>query len=216
MSISTSSGWWQLQQLSSRRCCVSTNAFFAAADRGSVAARKACSGCQWLPPRAVEVATPLDRSVALTLCFCYRCMCRYYGCGSPFPVGLQGSGLRVLDLGCGTGRDCYVCAALVGEKGFVTGEQAGTAACTNIWRARMHVCTKAAALQAHALHLRHLPVDGYTCVGCAHTTREVLNVVSLLKNGQVLFKGPCGLCCTRDTRPEACCAVCSWHVQGWT
>lgn len=48
-------------------------------------------------------------------------MCRYYGCGSPFPVGLQGSGLRVLDLGCGTGRDCYVCAALVGEKGFVTG-----------------------------------------------------------------------------------------------
>jgi ubiquinone/menaquinone biosynthesis C-methylase UbiE len=46
---------------------------------------------------------------------------RYYGCGSPFPVGLQGSGLRVLDLGCGTGRDCYVCAALVGEKGFVTG-----------------------------------------------------------------------------------------------
>lgn len=53
------------------------------------------------------------------LCCCTAC--RYYGCGSPFPVGLQGSGLRVLDLGCGTGRDCYVCAALVGEKGFVTG-----------------------------------------------------------------------------------------------
>lgn len=48
---------------------------------------------------------------------------KYYGCGSPFPVGLKGSGLRVLDLGCGTGRDCYVCAALVGEKGFVTGQQ---------------------------------------------------------------------------------------------
>lgn len=28
---------------------------------------------------------------------------------------------RVLDLGCGTGRDCFVCSALVGEKGFVTG-----------------------------------------------------------------------------------------------
>lgn len=25
--------------------------------------------------------------------------------------------------GCGTGRDCYVCAALVGESGFVTGAQ---------------------------------------------------------------------------------------------
>ncbi|KAF6263798.1 S-adenosyl-L-methionine-dependent methyltransferase [Scenedesmus sp. NREL 46B-D3] len=46
---------------------------------------------------------------------------KYYGCGSPFPAGLKGSGLRVLDLGCGTGRDCYVCAALVGEEGFVTG-----------------------------------------------------------------------------------------------
>jgi SAM-dependent methyltransferase len=36
-------------------------------------------------------------------------------------MGLKGSGLRVLDLGCGTGRDCYVCAALVGEQGSVIG-----------------------------------------------------------------------------------------------
>ena len=28
---------------------------------------------------------------------------------------------RVLDLGSGSGRDCYVCAALVGERGSVTG-----------------------------------------------------------------------------------------------
>lgn len=27
----------------------------------------------------------------------------------------------VLDLGSGSGRDCYVCAALVGEQGSVTG-----------------------------------------------------------------------------------------------
>lgn len=44
---------------------------------------------------------------------------KYYGCGSPFPMGIQG--LRVLDLGSGSGRDCYVCAALVGEAGSVTG-----------------------------------------------------------------------------------------------
>lgn len=44
---------------------------------------------------------------------------KYYGCGSPFPQGIEGK--RILDLGCGTGRDCYVCSALVGEKGFVTG-----------------------------------------------------------------------------------------------
>lgn len=44
---------------------------------------------------------------------------KYYGCGSPFPMGIEG--LRVLDLGSGSGRDCYVCAALVGERGIVTG-----------------------------------------------------------------------------------------------
>lgn len=44
---------------------------------------------------------------------------RYYGCGSPLPMGIQG--LRVLDLGSGSGRDCYVAAALVGERGRVTG-----------------------------------------------------------------------------------------------
>eukprot|EP00873_Tetraselmis_striata_P046466 jgi/Tetstr1/466730/TSEL_011203.t1 len=44
---------------------------------------------------------------------------RFYGCGAPIPLGIDG--LRVLDLGSGTGRDCYVAAAMVGEKGFVTG-----------------------------------------------------------------------------------------------
>jgi len=44
---------------------------------------------------------------------------KFYGCGAPLPLGI--SGLRVLDLGSGSGRDCYVCSALVGEKGFVTG-----------------------------------------------------------------------------------------------
>ena len=44
---------------------------------------------------------------------------KFYGCGAPLPLGING--LRVLDLGSGSGRDCYVCSALVGEKGFVTG-----------------------------------------------------------------------------------------------
>lgn len=44
---------------------------------------------------------------------------KYYGCGSPTPLGIDG--LRVLDLGSGSGRDCYVAAALVGEGGTVTG-----------------------------------------------------------------------------------------------
>ena len=44
---------------------------------------------------------------------------KYYGCGSPTPLGIEG--LRVLDLGSGSGRDCYVASALVGAEGFVTG-----------------------------------------------------------------------------------------------
>ena len=44
---------------------------------------------------------------------------KYYGCGTPFPLAL--SGMKVLDLGCGTGRDCFVLSYLVGEKGEVVG-----------------------------------------------------------------------------------------------
>ncbi|MCB9255127.1 MAG: methyltransferase domain-containing protein [Bdellovibrionaceae bacterium] len=44
---------------------------------------------------------------------------RFYGCGAPFPAELKGA--TVLDLGCGTGRDCYVLSQLVGESGQVIG-----------------------------------------------------------------------------------------------
>ncbi|ACL21136.1 Methyltransferase type 11 [Desulfitobacterium hafniense DCB-2] len=44
---------------------------------------------------------------------------RYYGCGSPLPPLLEG--MTVLDLGCGSGRDVYVAAQLVGEHGRVIG-----------------------------------------------------------------------------------------------
>ncbi|MFN0246666.1 MAG: methyltransferase domain-containing protein [Kofleriaceae bacterium] len=44
---------------------------------------------------------------------------RFYGCGFPIPHGLDGR--RVLDLGCGTGRDAFVLAQLVGNAGHVVG-----------------------------------------------------------------------------------------------
>lgn len=44
---------------------------------------------------------------------------RYYGCGSPLPPALDGA--TVLDLGCGSGRDCYVLSRLVGAHGRVIG-----------------------------------------------------------------------------------------------
>jgi len=44
---------------------------------------------------------------------------RYYGCGLAIPPVLEG--LKVLDLGCGAGRDVYAIAKLVGESGEVVG-----------------------------------------------------------------------------------------------
>ena len=44
---------------------------------------------------------------------------RYYGCGLAIPSVLEG--LKLLDLGCGAGRDVFALAKLVGPTGHVTG-----------------------------------------------------------------------------------------------
>ncbi|MFQ5347406.1 MAG: methyltransferase domain-containing protein [Rhodothalassiaceae bacterium] len=44
---------------------------------------------------------------------------RFYGCGSPIPPLLEGA--RVLDLGCGSGRDSFLLSQLVGPEGEVVG-----------------------------------------------------------------------------------------------
>ena len=63
---------------------------------------------------------------------------RYYGCGLVVPEKLEGT--HVLDLGCGTGRDVFALAKLVGPKGSVTGvdmtaEQIGLAREHEQWHA---------------------------------------------------------------------------------
>ena len=57
-------------------------------------------------------------------------LAKYYGCGLVAPLELTGA--RILDLGCGSGRDVYALAQLVGIKGKVVGvdmtpEQIGVA-----------------------------------------------------------------------------------------
>lgn len=44
---------------------------------------------------------------------------KYYGCGLTIPTELKG--MKVLDLGSGSGRDCYLLSQLVGEEGEVVG-----------------------------------------------------------------------------------------------
>ncbi|KAK8841989.1 Arsenite methyltransferase [Tritrichomonas musculus] len=44
---------------------------------------------------------------------------KYYGCGSPIPDALEGR--VIIDLGSGTGRDCFLAAVLSGKKGHVIG-----------------------------------------------------------------------------------------------
>lgn len=46
-------------------------------------------------------------------------LARYYGCGLVLPEDM--TGLSVLDLGCGAGRDVYAISNLVGENGAVVG-----------------------------------------------------------------------------------------------
>lgn len=63
---------------------------------------------------------------------------RFYGCGFPIPHGLAGA--TVVDLGCGTGRDVYVLAQLVGSGGQVHGvdmteQQLSLARETSAWHA---------------------------------------------------------------------------------
>jgi len=44
---------------------------------------------------------------------------KYYGCGLTIPNKLQG--MKILDLGSGSGRDCFIASKLVGQEGQVVG-----------------------------------------------------------------------------------------------
>merc|ERR1712151_991086 len=69
----------------------------------------ACTSCAE-PPEFVKAAIKNVHAEVLS---------KYYGCGLVVPDCV--TGLRVLDLGCGSGRDCFVLSQLVGETGKVTG-----------------------------------------------------------------------------------------------
>lgn len=67
------------------------------------------SCCGQAPARLEKILGKLDAEV----------VDHFSGCGSPIPESIEGC--RVVDLGCGTGRDVYLCAALAGPRGYVLG-----------------------------------------------------------------------------------------------
>lgn len=69
----------------------------------------ACCPLEAMPPRIATLLADIHPEIRE----------RFYGCGSPLPPALDGC--RVLDLGCGTGRDVYLLSRLVGESGHVIG-----------------------------------------------------------------------------------------------
>ncbi|MBI5154113.1 methyltransferase domain-containing protein [Candidatus Poribacteria bacterium] len=69
----------------------------------------ACCSADGLPDHAREAAREIPAEVIE----------RFYGCGSPIPPAVEGR--TVLDLGCGTGRDVFICSKLVGPQGRVVG-----------------------------------------------------------------------------------------------
>jgi len=80
---------------------------------------KQLTGSADLQTNACCDQTPPDHLKPLLARLHEEVVTRYYGCGLVAPDALEG--MRVLDLGCGSGRDVYLLSALVGEAGEVVG-----------------------------------------------------------------------------------------------
>lgn len=112
---------------------------------------------------------------------------RFYGCGSPLPPALEGC--TVLDLGCGSGRDCYLLSRLVGESGQVIGvdmtaEQLAVAKSHLDWHTQRYGYHRANVQFHHGL------IEDLGSVGVADNSIDIVVsncVINLSANKQQVF-----------------------------
>lgn len=113
---------------------------------------------------------------------------KFYGCGSPVPQFLDG--MTVLDLGCGTGRDAYVLAQLVGPQGKVIG--------VDMTKAQLDIAKKHEAYHASAFgydrpntEFHHGYIENLKTLGIQdHSIDVVVSncVINLSANKEAVFR----------------------------
>jgi SAM-dependent methyltransferase len=109
-----------------------------------------------LKTSACCVAAPPPPHVAAALAHIHPDVsARFYGCGWPIPEALDGA--TVLDLGCGTGRDVYLLAQLVGPRGHVHGVDMTEAQLQVAWDTRAWHAERAGLSSSNvSLHLGYI------------------------------------------------------------
>ncbi len=113
---------------------------------------------------------------------------QFYGCGAPFPPALKGA--TVLDLGCGTGRDCFLLSRLVGELGQVIGvdmtaEQLAVAHQYDDWHKEKY------AYEHSNIHFKQGYIEDLQSAGIADDSVDVVVsncVVNLSPDKRQVFK----------------------------
>ena len=96
---------------------------------------------------------------------------KFYGCGSPLPLALEGC--SVLDLGCGTGRDVYTAAQFVGPRGTVTGVDLTASQLEVANRHRENLC-RTFGLPGDAVRFAHGPLEDLSALGVEEGSVDVV------------------------------------------
>jgi ubiquinone/menaquinone biosynthesis C-methylase UbiE len=121
----------------------------------------ACCDGGSLPPHQREALSLIDDEIVR----------RFYGCGSPIPPAIEGC--RVLDLGCGSGRDVYLASRLVGPDGFVIGVDMTD---EQLAVARRHVASQTARFgyATPNVEFRHGYIEDLAACGIADDSIDVV------------------------------------------